>query len=312
MANEDLGKPSTLKELSVLYAKKQPHQVDSLTEESPILDEIKFEKATHGLWNVYPEISNIKGASFVEMNQPLPKMHVDRDLKKFDLSIMGGELEVPEDTAAQFSGAAAYFAKMTPSLLRQAGNNTEKAIIYNNFLPYAIDNENVIDASQNSQTADTKFYSIICVHYTPGEVCGLYSPQGFKNGAMLDIKPINNGALYHNKDGVLVYGVRFKGYFGMQLANPKLVSAIINIGKNNIPTEDQLDDVLIRARAQKGTTRLYMHPKMLSMLNKYKGSLLRTSNTDNGVNRLFTEWNGIEIVTSYNFLDGGETKTVLE
>lgn len=309
---EELDKPATLKELSNFYAKKQPHQIDHLTEETPILDEIKFEKASHGLWNVYSEATNIKGPSYVEMNAPLPKMNVDSKLKKVDLGIMGGEIEVPEDTAQMFGGSAAYFARKTPSLLREAGNSTEKKIIYENFIPYAIDNGKVIDASKNSNTADSKFYSIICVRYIPSEINGLYSPEGFKNGAMLDVKPINNGSLYHNKDGVLVYGARFKGYFGMQLANPKAVSAIVNIGPNNIPTEAQLDDLLISSRAREGTTRLYMHPKMLSMLNRYKGDLLKTSSSEDGINRLFDSWNKIKIVTSYNFLDGGETKTTLD
>ena len=305
---EELDKPSTLKELSNFYAKKQPHQVEYLTEESPILDMMKWEKASHGLWNVYDEVSGINGASFVEMNTPLPKMSVDSKLKKVDLGIMGGEIEVPEDTAQMFSGSAAYFARKTPALLREAGNATEKKIIYDNFLRYAIDNENIIDAGG----ASGKLYSIICVRFIPGEVTGLYSPQGFKNGAMLDIKPINNGSLYHDKDGVLVYGVRFKGYFGVQLANPKAVSAIVNVGSSNIPTADQLDDLLINARAKEGTTFMFMHPKTLSLLNKYKGELLRTANDDNGVNRSFDSWNKIKIITSYNFLDGAETKVTLD
>lgn len=309
---EEFDRPATLKELSNIYAKKQPHQIDNLTEETPILDEIKFEKATHGFWNVYSEATNIKGASFVEMNAPLPKMSVDSKLKKIDLGIMGGEIEVPEDTAQQHGGAAAYFAKKTPALLREAGNTTEKKIIYDNFLSYAIDNGKAIDASKNGGAADSKFYSIICVRYIPGEINGLYSPEGFKNGAMLDVKPINNGALYHNKNNVLVYGVRFKGYFGMQLANNRAISAIVNIGPNNVPTEAQLDELLISARAREGTTRLYMHPKMLSMLNRYKGELLKTSSSEDGINRLFDSWNKIKIVTSYNFLDGGEAKVTLD
>ena len=66
---EEFEKPITLKELSELHAKKQPHQVEHLTEETPILDKIKFEKASHDLWNVYSEATGVKGAGFVEMNQ---------------------------------------------------------------------------------------------------------------------------------------------------------------------------------------------------------------------------------------------------
>ena len=309
---EEFDKPMTLKELSELHAKKQPHQVEHLTEETPILDKIKFEKASHDLWNVYSEATGVKGAGFVEMNAALPKMAVDSKLKKVDLSIMGGEIEVPEDTAQMFGGASAYFAKRTPLLLREAGNTTEKKIIYDNFLKYTIDNENAVDASKNSDKADEKLYSILCVRFVPGEVTGLYSEKGFSNGAMLNIKAINGGNLYKNEDDVLVYGVRFKGYFGMQLANKQAVSSIVNIGANNIPTEAQLDDLLINARASTGSTYLMMHPKMLSMLNRYKGELLKTTSGEYGINRTFTSWNGIPIITSYNFLDGAETKQIVK
>jgi hypothetical protein len=309
---EEYTKPMTLKELSELHAKKQPHQVEHLTEETPILDKIKFEKASHDLWNVYSEATDIKGAGFVEMNAALPKMGVDSELKKVDLSIMGGEIEVPEDTAQMFGGAANYFAKKTPLLLREAGNTTERKIIYDNFIKYSIDNGNAVDASKNSDKADSKLYSIACVRFVPGEVTGLYSEKGFANGAMLNVKPIDNGGLYKNENGVLVYGVRFKGYFGMQLANKNAVSSIVNIGAQNIPTEAQLDDLLINARASLGSTFLMMHPKMLSMLNRYKGELLKTTSGEYGINRTFTSWNGIPIITSYNFLDGAETKQTVK
>ncbi len=308
---EEFENPMTLKELSDLYAKTQPHQVDHLTEETPILERIRFERASHDLWNVYSEATGVKGAGFVEMNAPLPKMGVDSELKKVDLSIMGGEMEVPEDTAQMFGGPSNYFSRKTPLLMREAGNVTEKKIIYDNFLKYSLDNGNAVDASQNSDKTDEKLYSILCVRFIPGEITGLYSPKGFADGTMLNIKLINGGQLYKNKKDVLVYGVRFKGYFGMQLANKEAVASIVNIGANNIPTEAQLDDLLIRTRAASGSTYMMMHPKMLSLLNRYKGDLLKTSSGESGINRTFTSWNGIPIITSYNFLDGAETKQTI-
>lgn len=300
----NFARPMTLKELSIEYAKKQPHQVENLTEEAPILDGIKFEPASHGLWNVYEDVTSIEGPGFVDMNAKLPKMSFDSDLKKMDLSIMGGEMFCPEDKAQMVGGKEKYFNKRTPAFLRAAGQTTEKKIIYDNFIPYAKKNGNIIDGG-----ATGAGYSIVCVRYVPGEVCGLYSPEGFKQGAMLDVRPINGGNLYHNENGVLGYGVRLKGYFGVQLANAKAVSAIVNIDKEHIPTESQMDDLLIAARATAGSTFLYMHPKVLSMLNKYKGDILRTVNGESEINRTFDQWNKIKIVTSYNFLDGRETKT---
>lgn len=101
---------STLKELAIALSKKQEHYVDYLTNESPILDNMRFEASTHGLWNAYEEVSKIDGAGFVDINQPLPEMEVDSSLKKIDLSILGGEIFVPEDKAAVI-GVSEYFSK---------------------------------------------------------------------------------------------------------------------------------------------------------------------------------------------------------
>ena len=136
---------NTLKDIAVSLATKQQHFVNSLTEESPILDNMRFEASTHGLWNAYEEVSQINGASFVDINQPLPQMEIDSDLKKIDLSILGGEIFLPEDKAAVV-GISEYFDKKMPVLMRQAGQVAEKKIIYDNFLPYAINNGRVASA----------------------------------------------------------------------------------------------------------------------------------------------------------------------
>lgn len=301
MANVE--NPSTLKELSIEYAKKQPHQVEHLTEEAPILDQIKFEKSSHGLWNAYEEVTGIEGAGFVDMNAPLPEMNVSSTLKKVDLSIMGGEMFVPEDKAQMLGGRAAYFAKKMPVLLRDAGMSTEKHIIYKNLRKYAIDNENIQRAGATSGGT----YSLLCVRWTPGEVVGLYSPEGFKNGAMLDVLPINGGNLYKNDNGVLGYGVRVKGYFGIQLANPEAVSAIVNISAEHLPTEEMIDEMIINAKGKPGSTFIYGHPKVLSMLNKYKAGIMQTFVSDRDVDRTFDKINKITLISSYNFMNGTET-----
>ena len=48
------------------------------------------------------------------MNAPLPEVGASLGLKKIDLSIMGGEIECPEDTAKMFEGKEKYFARKMP------------------------------------------------------------------------------------------------------------------------------------------------------------------------------------------------------
>ena len=291
---------STLKEIAVALSQKQEHYVNSLTEESPILDNMRFDESTHGLWNAYEEVSKINGAGFVDINQPLPQMEVDTNLKKIDLSILGGEIFLPEDKASVI-GISEYFGKKVPVLLKHAGQMAEKKVIYDNFLPYAIKNGKAVSAG-----AEDKCYSMVAVRFVDGEVGGLYSAKNFKNNTLLDSMPINGGQLYKNANGILGYGVRLKGYIGVQLANPDAVSAIVNINADNIPSAEAIDDMLVEAKATPGSTFIFCHPKVLSMLNKYKGDVLHASGYDLGINRNFMAWNGIRFVTSYNFENGCE------
>ena len=73
---------NTLKEIAISLSTKQSHYVNHLTEESPILDNMRFEPSTHGLWNAYEEVASIDGPAFIDINQPLPEMKVDSNLKK--------------------------------------------------------------------------------------------------------------------------------------------------------------------------------------------------------------------------------------
>ncbi|MBP5698379.1 MAG: hypothetical protein J6W96_02485 [Alphaproteobacteria bacterium] len=291
----------TLKEIAVSLAQKQQHFVNSLTEESPILDNMRFEPSTHGLWNAYEEVSQINGAGFVDINQPLPEMAVNSDLKKVDLSILGGEILLPEDKGA-IIGVSEYFGKKMNVLLKQAGQVAEKKIIYDNFLPYAVQNGKAVSAG-----ASANCYSMVAVRFVEGEVTGLYSAKNINNAGLLDVKQINGGALYKNASGVLGYGVRLKGYIGVQLANPDAVSAIVNITSDHVPTAAQIDNMLVDAKATPASTFIFCHPKVLSMLNSYKGNILQTTAGDWNVNRSFMAWNGIRFVTSYNFDNGTET-----
>ena len=297
----------TLAELNNHYAKKQSKLLENLTEDTAVLNQMKFEPASHGLWNAYEEVTSIKGAGFVDMNAPLPQLGVDTKLKKQDLSIMGGEIFVPEDTAKMWGSAEAYFAKRTPALLKEAGMTAEQKLIYNNIAKFAKDNGKLQSAGGSAAaTGDTGLYSMYAFRQIEGENIGLYSPEGFKNGAGLDVAKINGGNLYKNTNGVLGYGIRLKGYFGFQLANAKGVAGIVNINASHIPTAAQIDDMLIDARATAANTFIICHPKVLSMLNTYKGIVLQMTTGDQDMNRTYMAWNGIRFVTSYNFIAGNE------
>lgn len=291
---------STLKELAISLSRKQEHFVNSLTEESPILDVMRFEPSTHGLWNAYEEVAKINGAGFIDINQPLPEMEIDSNLKKIDLSILGGEIFISEDKASVM-GIGEYFGKKVPVLLKHAGQTAEKKIIYDNFIPYAVGNGRA--ASAGSATGG---YSMVAVRFIPGEVTGLFSARNINSHGVLDSTLINGGQLYKNANGLLGYGVRIKGYIGVQLANPDAVSAIVNISADNVPSAEQIDNMLVEAKATPASTFIFCHPKVLSMLHTYKGNVLQAMAGEMDFNRSFMAWNGIRFISSYNFLNGTE------
>jgi len=295
----------TLKELSILYAKKQPKWVEYLIEECPFLDIVPFSEASHGLWHVYEEVESVTGADWAAMNAPLTTVDVTSELKKLDLNIMGGQMECPEDKAKLFGGKEKYFARKIPTVLKKSGMTAEARILYENLRQYAIDqgeNINVLDAGGSTNAC----YSIVAVRFEPDVVGGLYSPDGFKQGAMLDTMPISGGNLYLNSGGVLVYGVRLKAYFGFQIASPRNVAVIVNIQSGNKPTEAQMDDLVNMVRGTPANTKLVLHPKCLTFLNAYKEDALQVNVRDKDMDRRIKAWNGIPFLETYNMLDGTE------
>lgn len=299
---------NTLKELSDLYAKKQPKQVDYLTEEAPILAMIPFEAASHGLWNAYEKVTDVTGASFVDMDAVLPVVSSESDLLKFDLQVMGGKIEVGEDKAKMYGGAAKYFATKMPTILRKSGQSAESAILHNTLRAYAIAQGNVIEPA--TATGDSN-YTILCVRFVSGETTGLYSPDGFQNGATLDAMALNNGALYENASGVTVYGMRLKGYFGFQVANPYTVSAIVNVKSTKLPTSAQMDELVERARGTAGNTYIMCHPTVKRFLYTLKTSKMTVTPGDANMNNMVERWNDIPIITSYNFANGTEVDVAI-
>jgi hypothetical protein len=304
---------NTFREDAIAKATKQPQMVDELTEESPILARMPVQDATAELHNVYEQTEVITAAQIVDGDEALPIIDAKTSLKQVDLSIIGGVMEVGEDKANLFGGAAAYFAGKRPMILRQTGNDLEQSIIYNNLRAYAQTNGKLQDAG--GTTANTQ-NSIIAVTWKPGEIIGLTSPNGFGNGAMMDELAINGGNAYflNSASGVLGYGIRMKSYLGIQLANTRYVSGIANIEIDdedpddwNIPTEEDIEVMLEDCRAQPGTTLIYCAPKVRRLvLGKYKAAKLRMDPEDKDFDRMVDRWDGVEILTSRNFLTDGE------
>lgn len=308
---------NVFRDIAIKMAKKQQELVDALTEEAPILQMIPMQPASHGFQNVYEKLVSIKGAKLADLDDELPEVDVTSKLEQEDLSVIGGTMYVGDDKARKFGGPSSYFNGKLPSILRQTGSDTEKSLIYDVIRQTAIDNGNVIDIGGS---ADTNF-SILVVKWVRGENIGLYDPTGpgRNQGKLLETIPLVGGQRFKKKfdfaDGsskeITVFGADFKTYFGLQLANPRYVSAMVNIDidtdPRSFPTEKQINELLHRARATAGNTFIYMHPRLMTELLEYKSAHLQVEVNTSDMNFRFNAWNGIPIITSYNFEDGLET-----
>lgn len=298
----------TLREINSKYAKKAPELVNYLTEDSPILDSALYEATTHGLSHAYEELAEVTGGNFTDIDAPLSSVDKVTQLKWKQLSILGATHEKGVDAVKTLGGFSAYLANKIPEILSATAQNAESSLIYDLFLPYTKAQGKLVDAGGSSNVN----YSMYAVRWQQGQFIGLFDPNGFGQGAIMETIPLANGAPYKNSNGITVYGADLKSYIGFNFANPRNISGIVNIDASNIPTEAEIDKMLLDCRAGSGgTTYIYCHPQVLTWLYKYKGDKLQTVNADNQVNRVIQAWNGIVFITSYNFLQGTETNVVV-
>jgi len=305
------------REIAIEKATKQPQMVNFLLNTNPVLANMPMEPTSNGTNHVYEEMLSITEAQVVDLDEALPTVDSTSALKQMNVSAIGGTLIVGEDKAKAFGGPGYYFNTKIPGILEKTGNSLEKSTLYNNMRAAA-----VAAYSNSSLTGNTDhailaggsgslLNSIIAVKWESGNTTGLYNPEGFGKGMLFDIKAISNGALYAHTDSRLVYGARLKSHFGVLNANPRNVATIMNIDADNIPTEDEIDTMLEAVRADSMNTVIYMHPGTLRLLRAYKDSALRVGVEDKNFDRQIEKWNGIPVVTSYNFLKNGEAAVTL-
>lgn len=297
--------PQTLKEIALAHAKKRPELVDYLTEESPILDMLKWIPATHGLWNVEEVLTDVEGPAFVDLDAPLPTMQADTNLRQTYVSVMGGEMEVGEDKAAQFGGPEKYFARRESAMLKKAGMDTELAIFRDYWRKAALKKKLYTNAGGTD-----KVYTILVVRMDQALNTGIYDPTGFNQGRLLDISPINGGSKYHLRRAVdvLGYGVRYRGRFGWQMLAPeRTVHAIVNCSADSLPTLTMIEDAIAEVRGTSANTYIFGHRKILGKtMGAFKEGYLQLTNNDNSLKTQIGDINGIRVVGSYNLPDGTE------
>ena len=313
---------NTLNQLSIAKAKIFVDQVDNITENAPIVKAMPFTQASDQLWDVTSELRMVSSVGRVDLNAPLPGIEIADALRQTQLNIFGAQSFVPEDTATLEGGPSKYFAKNRKAFERQTGMDMEKSYLYNAFLPFALTmnkagHNNVQDAGGSAN----KNYTMLVVRFDELNMTGLYSPLAFKRDTFLDMKALNNGALYTNPDPndkyyrVNGYGMQMKTFVGVRMLSWRNIGAIVNIDVTTATpmTVMMVNKALLAARSgEAGKTMIMCHPAVKLILEDIgKIQYMQTQYGQSGANFMLETWNGIPLVTSYNFMDGTEANISL-
>lgn len=295
----------TIPQIGIKHAKKQPELVDAITEDTPALKRFLWQESSHGLWNLAEVKNGVQGASFVPMDSPLPDMSVDSELKKIDLSIMGGNFEVGRDKATQYGGKDKYLADNLTTVYAESGMSAEKAVLYNKIKAAAVHYKKLVFAQDDSATGT---YTILAMRMKRGENSGLYDSKMFNQGTLLQTTPLNGGNHYKNSKGVVVYGWTSVGYFGWQTLVDDACAAIVNVDTSHPPTGMMIDDMLELAKYDKsGTVMIVASSQVRPLINDLKRDKLQITSSEKGVDFQLDNWNGVPIVYTRNMLSGTET-----
>lgn len=282
--------------------------INYMVEEAPFLALMPMSETTHGWQDIAEVVVAVDGLTEVDLDAPLSEVNYDSKLETVNVSTYGAKMSVAEDTAKMWGSAGNYFAKKTPKIMARTGQTFDQTLLVNSFRQYAVTNGNIVKAGG----ASTTNYSIVGVTWERDAVTGIYNPEGFGSGRMLDIKPINGGNLYEidpvNKAGVLGYGMRLKTNMGVKLLNPYKVGAIVNIDIVNKASDfvgRMLSQLLVNIRGNMNSV-FVCHPTLIPYIDEFKVGKLNLINSDMGINTRLYEWNGARIIADYNMPNGNE------
>ncbi len=304
------------RELAIDGQDGQRETINYLTYKAPIVALTPFQESSHPTFNKYEVVDEADAAGLVDFNSPLPKLDATSNFVQTDLQVLGGTYECTKDAHNTMGGKEKYIYNKVKENLPMTGMKVEKSIIYDNWIPSCIkwnkDPKIDEDRLQSAGGTGSTNYSIVAVRYAPGCVTGLYNPAA-GGGFDMKFEWLNNEAPHKNAKGVTVYEADMTAYVGYQIANPKHVSAIVNIDLKNskTPTQEQITNLVMNVEGTPTDTFLYMHPKMYAFLTTIKKDLTKTEVTTKDLNFTFDAWDGIPIVTSFNFKNGTEPKITI-
>lgn len=293
---------NTFAELAIKNARKQQVMVDTITEESPIYASIPSMAASDGFFNSYEDVTNVQGGDITELDAPYPQSDVDSRLLQEDLSVIKGIVTVGEDKYNMLGADVAFGKKMDP-IMRKTNQNAEISL-YNRMQKKSNEYGKLINQGGNANNN----YSMIFITYRPGQNIGLYNAAAMGRGIIYETADTGR---YQDIDVATgkkrwVYSRTFRSNFGLQLAQPKNISGIVNIDINTVDftqLRDNMYQAYTSARMSGINSAIYMSAELLTYLNQNIESTfgevdLYADSREAGVR--VRGFNGVPIIDSYN------------
>jgi hypothetical protein len=307
----------TLVEVAIEKAPKQKVMIDLLTEESPFLARMPMEPCSDDNINKFEQITDIESAKVVELDEPLPVVESNTEIKDTTLSRIGGIIRVKKNKIDIWPGDKNdYYAKKLTPVLRESGNELEQTLLYNTFMKAAEDAGRVIDCGGDTVG---KQNSVLVIKWGEGETNGLFNPKLANSGKMFGIHDINGGNLYELHNDVtnkndLLYGRFIESFIGAQVAKVRNVYVLKNVDLTIVNddykfmfTEIQMNQALDEVRANPANTEIWCCSAVSSAAGiDFSGSSVNTMPVTEERRNILRMWNEIPILTSYNFKQNAE------
>ena len=106
-----------------------------------------------------------------------------------------------------------------------------------------------------------------------------------------------------------------KSWLGVRMLSHRNIGAIVNVDIDTATpvTVMMMNKALLSARSgEAGRTFIFCHPMVKLYLDQIgKTEFMNTSYGDSRADFQLETWNGVPIVTSYNFVEGAETNISL-
>ena len=298
--------------------------INGLLKQSGIMATAEFNEAEQGLLDKYTVVTGLPTASIRAINGSTAPTKSKEKQEQVDLKLIQADQEYDKVLVENSPGGKdVYFAKKLPAFIQAMGQAFSKYAIYGNNATFgsgdgfrgfhqfakAFGNVTQLSGTTGSRT------SLIAVTYQP-EAVDFLLPFGGNFADFLKSEWMNNGMWYKAitsttlNESKPVYGMMHTIITALRAAHKYSIAAITQIDDTHQPTAMQVDDMLDKVRATKGSTFIYASRKGKKGLKNLRYGKQVVDNADMNFMFDIKEWNDITVVVDDNIRD--DETTVLD